>query len=575
MLTPKLVTTLKTYDKQQFTSDIFAGMTVGVVALPLAMAFAIASGVPPERGLFTAIVAGILVSALGGSRVQIGGPTGAFVVIVAGIVAKYGYEGLVYCTILAGLILIFMGLGRMGALIKFIPFPVTTGFTAGIAVVIFSTQIKDLFGLRMEAPPAGIIEKWAAYFHNLDTVSPAALGLGLGSILIIVFGRRLAPKVPGMLLAMVVTSLVAYFFHLDVETIGSRFGDLPRTLPIPSLPAFNPGLMRELFAPAFTVALLAAIESLLSATVADGMTGGRHRPNIELVAQGVANIGSAMFGGIPATGAIARTATNVRSGGKTPVSGIVHALTLALLLLFLAPLAKLIPLAALAGILVVVSYNMSELDKFSQLFRAPKSDVAVLLITFILTVLVDLTVAVEVGVVLACLLFIRRMSEVTNIGMITRDLKDDADEPADPLAISLRDVPAGVEVFEVNGPFFFGAADRFKETMRLIEKPVKVVILRIRNVPAIDATGIHVLSEYCKRCKKKGAHLILSGVHAQPLIAIERSGLYGEIGEENILDSIDDALNRAREILGLPPVPKSDQSAPSTAREPKDYMPAD
>lgn len=567
MLIPKLVTCLKTYDRSQFISDLFAGITVGVVALPLAMAFAIASGLPPERGLFTAIVAGFIISALGGSRVQIGGPTGAFVVIVAGIVEQYGYDGLVYCTILAAGFLISLGVFKMGALIKFIPFPVTTGFTTGIAVVIFSTQIKDLFGLQMESPPSEFVEKWVEYFRHFDTINLSATGVGLGTIAVIILTRRFFPKFPAMLVGMIAATLAVAMVGLDVETIGSKFGDLPRTLPTPSLPSIEIDQLRVLIMPAMTVGLLAAIESLLSATVADGMIGGRHRPNMELVAQGIANLGSVIFGGIPATGAIARTATNIKSGAKTPIAGMIHSMTLLLLLLLVAPLAKKIPLAALAGILVVVSYNMSEIDHFLGIFKAPRSDVMVLLSTFALTVFVDLTVAVQVGVVLASLLFIRRMSEVANVGMITRELNGDGDEPYDPNSISLRVVPPGVEVFEIQGPFFFGAADRFKEALHLLDKPVSIIILRIRNVNAIDATGLHTLRELHHRCKRDGSHLLLSGVHAQPLFAMQKSGLWDEIGEENILSNIDDSLNRARDILGLPRVERPVPFVPTVARE--------
>mgnify|MGYP001187544478 CR=1 FL=1 len=565
---PQLVVCLKDYRRETFFKDLFAGLTVGVIALPLAMAFAIASGLPPERGLYTAIVAGFLISALGGSRVQIGGPTGAFVVIVAGINLQYGYSGLVFCTLLAGGLLIALGLFRMGALIKFIPFPVVTGFTTGIAVVIFSTQIRDLFGLRMEEVPAEFIEKWAAYLSHLGTTNPSALGVGIGTIALIVVLRRCRPRWPGMLIAMAAATVITWALGLEIETIGSRFGDLPRTLPRPGLPRISLAELRELVSPAFTVGLLAAIESLLSATVADGMVGGpRHKSNMELVAQGVANIGSVIFGGIPATGAISRTATSIRSGARTPVAGMVHAVTLLLLLLLFAPLAKLIPLAALAGILVLVSYNMSELHHFVGLLKAPRSDVMVLLSTFGLTVLVDLTVAVQVGVVLAALLFIRRMSEVTNVGMITREFRENGDDAADPNSIWLRDVPPGVEVFEIEGPFFFGAADKFKETMRLIETAPRVIILRMRAAPAIDATGLHALKEFHHQCRNDGIELVLSGVHAQPLHAMTNDGLLKCIGEENIFGNIDDALNRAREVLGLPPVERPVPFVPTVRRE--------
>ena len=550
--TPVSILSLKGYGRASFVADLLAGLTVGVIALPLAMAFAIASGLPPERGLFTAIVAGFMISALGGSRVQIGGPTGAFVVIVSGVAVQFGYTGLVWATILAAGFLIALGVARMGGLIKFIPFPVTTGFTSGIAVVIFSTQVKDLLGLRMEEVPAEFLEKWWAYLQHLGSITPAAAAVGVGTIVVIVVSRRLAPRAPAMLIGMVVATLATMALGLDIETIGSRFGDLPRTLPKPGLPSITAAELRALVAPAFTIGMLAAIESLLSATVADGMTGDRHKPNVELVAQGLANIGSVLFGGIPATGAIARTAANVKAGARTPFAGMIHAVVLFLLLFFLAPLAKAIPLAALAGILVVVAYNMSEVDHFLGLLKAPRSDVMVLLSTFALTILVDLTVAVEVGIVLAALLFIRRMSEVTSIGMITREVSADQADGQDPNALALRHVPPGVEVFEIQGAFFFGAADRFKETMRTMERPPQVLVLRMRNVFAVDATGLHVLEELLHLCRRDGTTLVLSGVHAQPLVAIQRKGLWEEIGEANIHGHIDDALDRAADLVGLP-----------------------
>lgn len=551
MYIPKLYTCLKTYNSSLFYNDLFSGITVGVIALPLAMAFAIASGLPPERGIFTAIVAGFLISALGGSRVQIGGPTGAFVVIVSNIVLEHGYTGLIYSTLLAGGFLIVLGLFRMGSLIKFIPFPVTTGFTTGIAVVIFSTQIKDLFGLSIQEVPSEFIGKWDVYFHSFHTTNIPTILIGLLTIGIILICRKYFPKYPAMLVGMIAATAVSTLLQLDIETIGSRFGELPRTLPSPGLPPIEFSQIKELISPAFTIALLAAIESLLSATVADGMIGGRHRPNAELIGQGVANMASVCFGGIPATGAIARTATNVKSGGKTPVAGIIHSITLALILLCMAPLAKMIPLSVLAGILVVISYNMSEVHHFVGMLKAPRSDVMVLLTTFFLTVLVDLTVAVQVGIVLASLLFIRQMAEVTNVGVISKELMPDQDETSDPKSIEIRDVPEGVEVFEIHGPFFFGAADKFQDTMRLFTTPLTAVILRLRNVTVIDATGIHVLREFHKRCKKEKSLLVLSGVHAQPLKALQKCGLWDEISEDNMCTDIDEALNRVREHMDL------------------------
>src|SRR5204862_3228534 len=428
-----------------------AGVVVGIVALPLALAFAIASGVPPERGLYTAIIAGFLISALGGSRVQIGGPTGAFVVIVYGIVAKYGYEGLVVCTIIAGVLLIAMGLARMGALIKFIPYPVITGFTSGIAVIIFSGQVKDFLGLHIGTVPADFVEKWMTYAGHFDSIDWTTAGVAIGSLVVLLAWPRVSRIVPAPFVAMVLATIVVQFFHLNVATIGSRFGAVPSALPHPQSPAIPWDHIRDLISPSVTVALLAAIESLLSADVADGMIGGRHRSNMELVAQGIANIASALFGGIPATGAIARTATNVKNGARTPVAGIVHSLTLLLITIFFGRWAALIPLSCLAAILVVVSYHMSEWRTFRSELTAPKSDVVVLLATFILTVIVDLTVAIEVGMVLAAFLFMRRMAEVTNISIVTRELADaDGEEEADPNAVRDRSVPNGVEVFEIN-----------------------------------------------------------------------------------------------------------------------------
>ncbi|MDF7801765.1 sulfate permease [Pontiellaceae bacterium B1224] len=548
MFRPKLFTLLKTYNRSTLTADVVAGITVGIIALPLAMAFAIASGLPPERGLFTAIVAGFLISLLGGSRVQIGGPTGAFVVLVAGIVGQYGYSGLVACMLMAGVLLILFGLFRLGGLIRFIPFPVTTGFTTGIAVVIFSTQIKDLLGLQMATVPSEFIPKWAAIFQALETISPSAAALGIGSVVLISASRRWCPRAPSMLIAMLATTAAAALLHLDVETIGSRFGELPRMLPAPGLPDLGISDFKNLVAPAFTVALLAAIESLLSATVADGMIGGKHRPNTELIAQGIANLGSAVFGGIPATGAIARTATNVKSGARSPLAGIIHAITLALVLLLFAPLAKLVPLAALAGILVVVAWNMSERHHFASILSGPRSDRLVLVLTFLLTVLVDLTVAVEVGIVLSALLFIRRMAEIANVSVITDAVSGDVDSAEDPSAFTLREVPEGVEVYEIEGPFFFGMADTFWNVLGNRHHSRSVLVLRIRSVPAIDATGLHTLRKLRSQCEKQGTQLVFSGVNKQPREVFIRSGFLEEVGPENFCPSIDAALERAKKL---------------------------
>ena len=516
------------------------------MALPLAMAFAIASGVPPARGLYTAIVAGFLISFLGGSRVQIGGPTGAFVVIVFGIVQKYGYDGLVVAMVLAGLMLIAMGLARFGVMIKYIPYPVTVGFTSGIALIIFSSQMRDFLGLQMKAVPAHFFEKWGAYAQHLSTWNPYALGIGILSLGIFLWFRKKYPRLPGAILAVLIASLLVWIFDLPVETIQSRFGDVPRTLPAPHFPSFSLTQIRNVFPEAVTIALLAAIESLLSAVVADGMIGGRHKSNVELMAQGVANIASAAFGGIPATGAIARTATNVKSGAKTPVAGIIHAVTLGLFLFILGPYAGYIPLATLAAILIVVAWNMSEKDHFKYLLRAPKGDIAILLSVFTLTVAIDLTVAVQVGVVMAAFLFMKRMSEVTTVGAHSILLEDENGEETEPM--EEKELPKDVEVFEINGPFFFGVADKLKDVLDELEKPAKAFILRMRHVPAVDATGLHALEELFYKCKRHGTTLILSGVNRQPKEAMQKVGLDKRIGTENIFPHFDLALERARNI---------------------------
>ncbi|HTO72533.1 MAG TPA: SulP family inorganic anion transporter, partial [Gemmatimonadales bacterium] len=545
-----------------------AGIVVGIVALPLAIAFAIASGVSPERGLYTAIVGGFLISALGGSRVQIGGPTGAFVVIVYGIVQKYGLDGLTIATMMAGVILVILGVARLGAAIKFIPFPVVTGFTSGIALIIFSSQVRDFLGLRMEAVPADFVDKWRAYAVSFPTVNPWALGAGGLALAIIVLWSRVNRRIPSPFVALIVVTALVRIFHLPVETIGDRFGTIHAGLPSPALPHVSLRTAAALVSPAFTIALLAAIESLLSAVVSDGMIGSRHRSNMELVAQGVANFVSPIFGGIPATGAIARTATNVKNGGRTPVAGMIHAVTLLLITLFFGHWAALIPMAVLAAILVVVSYNMSEWRTFRSELRAPKSDVVVLLTTFTLTVLVDLTVAVEVGMVLAAFLFMKRMAEVTNVSLVNREFADEGgEESADPNAIATRAVPAGVEVYEIDGPFFFGAAESFKQTVGSMGKSPKVLIVRMRKVPVIDSTGINTLRDLARRYRKEGTLFIISGVHSQPVMALTNAGLYDEIGEANICGNIDDALNRARIYIGLPTEERPAFAQPDVARE--------
>lgn len=546
MLYPKLLTTLKGYTRNDFFADLMAGIIVGVVALPLAIAFGIASGVSPEKGLITAIVAGFLISALGGSRVQIGGPTGAFVVIVYGIVHRYGIEGLTIATLLAGIMLLGMGLAKMGTIIKFVPYPLVMGFTSGIAVIIFSSQAKDFLGLAMGIVPAEFLEKWISIFEHFSSFNLSAAGIAFGTVLIAAYWPRISRKVPGSLVAIILSSLAVKIFNLPVETIGSRFGDLPTALPAPQFPVLTLELVQQLIQPAFTIAILGGIESLLSAVVADGMIGSKHRSNMELVAQGAANIASSLFGGIPATGAIARTATNVKNGARTPVAGMIHALTLLMIMLFLGQWAKLIPLACLAGILTVVAYHMSEWRSFISILRGPKGDVAVLLITFLLTVLVDLTVAIEIGMVLSAFFFMHRMSLVTRVNLVSRETGEDSDEES---AASRYKAPEGVEIYEVNGPLFFGVSHAFEEAIRTIAKKPRVRILRLRHVPVIDATGLNSLTQFHKKCGHSDIRLILSGVQPQPLRALKNSGLYDLIGAENVTANIQEALKRAQEFM--------------------------
>ncbi|MEO5567884.1 MAG: sulfate permease [Gemmatimonadaceae bacterium] len=549
VLIPKFVTSLEGYDRAQFRRDATAGVIVGIVALPLAIAFAIASGVTPDRGLWTAIVAGFIISALGGSRVQIGGPTGAFVVIVYGIVQKYGIDGLTVATLMAGAMLVIFGLAKFGAAIKFIPHPVVTGFKSGIAVIILASQVRDFFGLKMGTVPADFVEKLAA-FTGASGITPAAAGVALFSLAIIIVWPKMTRKIPGPFVALVVSTVLVQVLNLPVETIGSRFGEISGSIPRPRLPHLTMEQVTSLIGPAFTIALLGAVESLLSAVVADGMIGGRHRSNMELVAQGVANLVTPLFGGIPATGAIARTATNVKSGGRTPVAGMIHALTLLVITLGAGRWAALIPMPALAAILVVVAYHMSEWRAFRAELRSPKSDVVVLLTTFTLTVLVDLTVAIEVGMVLAAFLFIRRMAATTSIREITRELDDEEELPED--SGYLRDLPDGVVVYEINGPFFFGAVETFKDTLARIGKKPKVLIIRMRHVPALDSTAMHVLMDVVRRSRRDGTAVFLAEVQPQPLAAVTRSALIGELGREHIVASMDEAVGRARALSAAP-----------------------
>lgn len=547
-LQPKLLVVLREgLTREVVTGDVLAGVVVGIVALPLAIAFAIASGVRPEQGLYTAIVAGLVISAFSGSRVQIGGPTGAFVVLVFEIVQQFGYDGLAVATLLAGVLLVAMGWARLGGVIRFIPYPVTVGFTSGIALVIAVGQIPDALGLTLGRQEADFIPRIRSYADAWGTVSPAAVGVALLTVLLVLYWPRVSRRIPGPLVALVAVTALTHALGLRLDTIGSRFGSVPSALPALRVPRVEVSMLPALFQPALAIALLAGIESLLSAVVSDGMTGRRHRANAELVAQGLANIASPLFGGIPATGAIARTATNIKNGGRTPIAGLVHALTLLAILTTVGRWVALVPMAGLAGVLLVVAYNMSELRVFRGLLRGPRSDVLVLVATFILTVLVDLVVAIEVGVVMAALLFMRRMSEVSTVRSITDQL-DDTERVG--FAVEDADValPLGTEVFEVAGSFFFGSAQRFGEVLTEIQTRPRLVILRMRQVLALDSTGLHALETVRRQLHGHGTHLILSGVHAQPMTVLVRSGALERLGAENVRATFRDAVARAWEL---------------------------
>ena len=548
MLRPKLFDTIKTYTLRQFYSDAMAGTIVGIVALPLAIAFAIASGVSPERGLFTAVIGGLVISLLGGSRVQIGGPTGAFVVIVYGIVQQYGIDGLAAATLIAGVLLIIMGLARFGSVIKFIPHPVIVGFTTGIAVIIFSSQMNDFLGLRIDTMPADFIEKWIVIIRNLGNADLHNVAITLGVVLVTMLWPRISTKLPGPLVAIVLSAVVVVAFKLPVETIGTHFGNIPNMLPVPSLPHVDWQTIKQVMQPAITIAILAGIEALLSAVVADGMIGGKHRSNMELVAQGAANLLTPIFGGIPATGAIARTATNVKNGGRTPVAGIIHAIVLLMLMMFFAKWAVHIPLCGLAGIMLVVAYNMSEWRTFRSQLRGRRSDAVVLLTTFGLTVIIDLTVAIEVGLVAAAVLFIRSISGSSSVTSVTNGFGDDT-ELDDLDSFITAPIPDGVKVFQISGPMFFGAAYKFKESLAVVDKPPKVIVVRMRYVPFIDATGLHTLEDVFATFRRQGTAFVLSGVQPDTLEAMRKSGLLAKIGKGNVAPTFDDALLRAREIM--------------------------
>ena len=548
---PRLLDTLRSYNKKTFMADLMAGIIVGIVALPLAIAFGIASGVTPEKGIITAIVAGFIISLLGGSKVQIGGPTGAFIVIIYGIIQQYGFEGLTIATLMAGAFLIMFGLLHLGTIIKFIPYPIVVGFTSGIAVTIFTTQIKDLFGLSIDSVPSDFIEKWQCYLTHLSTIDWWCAGVGLLSVAIIAITPRFSKKIPGSLVAIIAMTLGAlalkhYAGVTTIETIGDRFS-VSNSIPDAHMPALTWETIKSLVSPALTIAVLGAIESLLSATVADGVIGDHHNSNTELIAQGVANLASPIFGGIPATGAIARTMTNINNGGKTPVAGIIHAITLSLIFLFFMPLAKYIPMACLAGVLVIVSYGMCGWRSFLALMKNPKSDVSVLLITFFLTIIFDLTVAIEVGLIIACLLFMKRMSETTDVRVIMNEINEDSDMIKG--NIEHLSIPKGVEVYEINGPYFFGAGNRFEEIMATFGDRPKVRIIRMRKVPFVDSTGIHNLTNLCAMSQKEGIQVALSGVVPKVHQALQKAGFYDFVGEKNICSHINIALGRAKEIL--------------------------
>ena len=558
---PKLLQTLLHYNKQQFTTDLLAGIIVGIVALPLAIAFGIASGVTPEKGIITAIVAGLIISVLGGSKVQIGGPTGAFIIIIYGIIQQYGFEGLTIATLMAGVFLILFGVLHLGTIIKYIPYPIVVGFTSGIALTIFTTQIKDLFGLTMESVPSDFIEKWVAYIGDFGTIDWWSTAVGIGSVAVIATWPMIAKynnvlkKLPGSLIAIIVMTvavlLLKQYAGVDsVETIGDRFS-ISNKLPGAEMPALSWDVIKGLVSPAITIAILGAIESLLSATVADGVIGDRHDSNTELIAQGVANLASPIFGGIPATGAIARTMTNINNGGRTPVAGIVHAAVLLMIFLFLMPLAQYIPMACLAGVLVIVSYNMSGWRSFASIMKNPKSDVIVLVVTFLLTVIFDLTIAIEVGLICACLLFMRRMAETTDVKVISDEI-DPEEEQSDFQMGNLEHltIPDGVEVYEINGPYFFGAGNKFEDLMSTMghQRP-KVRIIRMRKVPFVDSTGIHNLTNLCAMSQAEGIQVVLSGVNEKVQAVLHKAGFDQMLGEENICSHINIALQRAKSLI--------------------------
>jgi SulP family sulfate permease len=541
---PKSVILLRDYNLEKFASDLFAGVTVGLVALPLAMAFAIASGVPPQAGIYCAIVTGFLISALGGSKTQIGGPTGAFVVVVLGIIQRYGIDGLFTCTMLAGVILVVMGVTGLGAMVRFFPRPVVVGFTNGIAILIASTQIRDFFGLRMEHMPGDFFHRMGAIAQNFHTLNWAATALGVASLLTMIFCLRFFKRVPGAIVVCFGATAAVSLLHIPVETIGTRFGGIPSGLPHIVVPKLQPSLLLHLLSPAVTVAILGAIESLFSAVVSDRMSNDKHNPNVELVAQGVANIFSPLFGGLPATGAIARTATNVRSGAKSPVAGMIHALTLLAVILFAAPLVKNLPLAALASILFMVAYNMGDWAEIPEILRLTKADIAVWILTLSLTVLADLTLAVEVGMILAAFTFIRKISQTTTVSRVTEDYIEDGRVHI----LQDKEIPSYAAVYRIHGPFLFGVTDKIASVTENLEELPPIVILRLRNMTAIDATGIAALEELADQLHKGGRTMLVCGARPQPEALMREAGFDRHVGSENICENISAALRRAEEI---------------------------
>lgn len=544
---PKLFECFKEgYSLKKFRSDLIAGLTVGIVAVPLASAFAIASGLPPERGFFTAIIAGFFISMLGGSRYQIGGPTGAFVVVVYGIVMKVGYDGLVLATILAGIFLILFAYTRMGSYIKFIPYSVVVGFTGGIAIILWMTELKDFLGLQMGSVPAGFFDKCSAYAASINTMSPWTLGMSLLTISLILLVRKKVRRIPSHVFAIFTVTFIVFIFNIPVETIGTRFGALPHSLPIPSLPSFSFEMLNMVLPAALTIAILAGVESLLSAVVADSMTGDRHDSDTELFGQGVGNVMSSIFGGIPATGAIARTVTNIKAGAKTPVAGMIHAVTLLLFIMFFTRIIEQIPMAAIAGMLTVVAWDMFDYKRVIGFTKAGRSDLFVMLTALLLTVLIDITVAVEVSVVMAALMFMKRMSDVTTLNPVNADGSSRHEDPDD---VIYKIIPEGVSIYEINGPFFFGAANKLLSTLESIAKMPGIIILRMRKVPVMDATGLNALETFANHCQHSGAVLVLSGVQPQPYKLMKKSGLVDKIGEKNITNHINKALVRTTEIM--------------------------